>query len=592
MSWGSPREVCEQGARIMKVRVLVTSLALLLVGACGGIPTSGPVTRVAADDGFGESTVRYAPAQPAAGASPQQIVRGYLDAMLAFPVSTGTASEFLTPKAAKSWRSLDGVQVYARPEVSVPVPSDRGTDVGERGAGRVDVTLTTSQVAHLDQQGRYTSTTGPDDLTYTLEQVDGEWRIVNPQGGILVNNKFFTDYFRPFDIYMFDRPGRRLIPVPVYLAAGDQLATSLVASLARGPAADVGDTMRTYVPKLETLRASVPISVSGVADVEFDEEFRVSSSSTQDRLSAQIVWTLRQVPEIKGVRLSGGSTVVSRNGVPVQPIGSWGAFGPSTAGAHAFTLVDNRVMQIDEDRVAPLSGAWGKDAHGAVRIAVSDAGVAGVLAGRSDVRITNRIGASATAVGGSMFATPRWDRDGVLWLVDRNGTKARIRLVIDDVVSELAIGSVANLDISTFTLSPGGSRYAVTADGGVYVGMIERSDKNKILRLGEPQRVPVSAAAPTSAIWATDTQLSFLADSESGRQVHFVRIDGSEATGGATGTGALLPDVGANILVAGSGDPPPRYATDDRQRIWYLPTDGTTWRVLKARNVTGLTYGR
>ena len=73
-----------------------------------------------------------------------------------------------------------------------------------------------------------------------------------------------------------------------------------------------------------------------MADVEFDEEFRTASESTQDHLSAQIIWTLRQVPEIEGVRLSGGATVLTRNGLPVQPIDSWGAFGPSTSGTHAY----------------------------------------------------------------------------------------------------------------------------------------------------------------------------------------------------------------------------------------------------------------
>jgi len=299
---------------------------------------------------------------------------------------------------------------------------------------------------------------------------------------------------------------------------------------------------------------------------------------------------LRQVPEIKGIRLSGGSTVLARNGLPVQPIGSWGAFGPSMAGTYAYALRGNKVVQIDDGRITALTGQWGKDARGAERIAVSDAGVAGVLAGRSAVRVTNRAGASARTFTGSQFATPRWDRDGVLWLIDRVGGRARIRLVQDATISALPIGSLARRNISTFSLSPGGSRYAVTADGGMYVGMIQRSDKNEILRLTEPQRIGIDAANPTSAVWATDTQLAFLADSTTGRQVRFVRIDGSESENGA-GAGALLPDVGASILVLGSGNPPTRYATDARQRVWYLPPGGS-WRVVKSKEVTGLTYGR
>ncbi len=574
----------------MRARALAAvALALLLVGACGGIPTSGPVTRVVEDGGFGESTVRYAPALPADGASPQEIVLGYLDAMLAFPVSTGTASAFLTPAAAETWRPLDGVRVYSRPKVSAPVP-DRSSDVGEgdETGDRVVVRLTSSQVAALDQQGHYTRKSGESDLTYVLQQVDGEWRITTPQAGMLVTSKYFSDYFRSFDIFMFDPPGRRLVPVPVYLPVGDQLATSLVASLARGPSGGLEDLTRTYVPKLDTLRPSVPVS-DGVADVEFDGELRDASEAAQDRLSAQIVWTLRQVPEIKGVRLTGGSTVLTRNGVPIQPVGSWSAFGPSRSGTNAYALSDNKVVKIDGGRLTPLSGAWGEDARGAVRIAVSDAGVAGVLAGRASVQVTNRAGTSPRTFTGSQFVTPRWDRDSLLWLVDRPAGTTRVRLVQDDAISTLPIGSLANRNVSTFSLSPGGSRYAATADGGVYVGMIERDAKNQILRLTEPQRLTIDAGNPTSAVWANDTQLAFLAGGTVSRQVQLVSIDGSQSAG-VTGPGALLPDVGATTLVLGSGEPPTRYATDSKQRVWYLPPDGA-WHVLKSAEVTGLTYG-
>lgn len=571
-------------------RVVGALVALLLVGACGGIPTSGPVTRVADDKGLGESTVRYAPALPSAGASPQEIVLGYVDAMLAFPVSTATASSFLTPAAADKWRPLEGVRVYSRPKVSAPVPDRSGrTGNSETNGDRVVVRLSSTQVARLDRQGRYARTSGASELTYVLQQVKGEWRIATPQAGMLVSSKYFKDYFRPFDIFMFDPPGRRLVPVPVHLAVGEQLATSLVASLARGPADDLGELTRTYVPELNTLSPSVPVS-DGVADVEFDGEFRTTSESVQDHLSAQIVWTLRQVPEIEGVRLTGGATVLTRNGLPVQPSGSWGAYGPSTAGTHAYAISDNKAIQIDDGRITPLTGAWGKDARGAVRIAVSDAGVAGVLSGRDMVRVTNRSGSTARTFIGNQFVTPRWDRDGVLWLVDRADGNSRVRLVRDGTISELPIGSLAVRNVSTFSLSPGGSRYAVTADDGVYVGLIERNDKNQILRLTEPQRLTVDAATPTSAVWSTDTQLAYLAGSKISRQVQFIRIDGSASDRDAGG-GALLPDVGATDLALGTGDPAARYASDNRQRVWYLPPHGT-WRVVKSAKITGLTYGR
>jgi hypothetical protein len=575
---------------------IACTVVVLLVSACAGIPSSGPVSKVADDGGFGQSTVRYSPARPSAGASPQQIVRGYLDAMLAFPVSSGTASAFLTPEAAKGWNSLTGVRVYTRPEVSSPTPSvGRGDDPSDEPGTSVDVRLRVVEDAGLDRQGRYTKRGSPSEVVYRLERVRGEWRINNPQSGLLVSRKFFTDYFRQFNIFFFDRPGERLVPDPVYLAVGDQLATALVTSLVRGPLPGPERVVRTYVPPLPTLRPSVPVNHDGVADVEFNSDFGALDESASDRLAAQVVWTLRQVPDVTAVHLVGGTTALSTNGGALQPIDSWGAYGPSIARGHAYGIFRNKVVEIDDDKVGPLSGAWGRDAQGSVLVAVDDAGVAGVLAGRSQVRVTNRNGTAARVIGGGRFIAPRWDDDGNLWLVDRRDSRTRVRLLAGTTVRTIDIGSLARLGVSSFAISPDGSRYAVTSardDGSaIHVGVVVRDAKDRIVSLGDPARVSTMARHPRSAVWSSGTELSFLADSESGVQVYTAAIDGSSTTGGITSGGALLPDVDANTLVIGTGETPPRYATDARSRLWYLSPEGS-WKLVKYTRITGLTYGR
>src|SRR5690606_19267595 len=120
--------------------------------------------------------------------------------------------------------------------------------------------------ARLDRQGRYTRSTEDPRRTYRLEQVDGQWRIANPQAGVMVTRTYFDDYFRSFPLYFFDRPGSRLVPELVHQAVGEQLPTGLVTALARGPGRD--SAFRTYVPGAGSLRPSVTVS-DDVADVEF-----------------------------------------------------------------------------------------------------------------------------------------------------------------------------------------------------------------------------------------------------------------------------------------------------------------------------------
>ena len=247
----------------MKGSLVAATVTTMLAG-CAGIPSSGPVERVADDGGPDQSTVRYAPVGPPRGASPQQIVRGYLDAMLAYPVSTGTAALYLTPDAAKQWRSSDGVTVYASPRVTLP-------ETGESpDADAVSVELRTDEVARLDRQGHYTRSVDDPKRTYRLERVDGQWRIANPQSGVMVTRTYYGSYFRPFSLYFFDASGERLVPDLVHLAVGEQLPTGLVTALARGPGRTPG-TLRTYVPGAGSLRPSVTVGEGrgrrGVLDV-------------------------------------------------------------------------------------------------------------------------------------------------------------------------------------------------------------------------------------------------------------------------------------------------------------------------------------
>jgi hypothetical protein len=581
-----------RGPRPIVARAVTALVAVLAVSACAGIPSSGPVTKVADDGDLGQSAVRYAPARPQPGASPEQIVRGYLDAMLAFPTSSRTASTFLTPEAARDWGSSSQVRIYSQPEVGGSQDADGRPVPADDPSEPVKVRLGFTEDARLDRQGRYTPLASPETLTYTLQQVKGEWRITDPQEGLLVNRKFFTDYYRPFNLYYFDLPGQRLVPEPVHLVVGDQLATTLMTSLAGGPTVESLDSTRTYVPPRGALRPSVPVSDEGVADVEFTADFSDLASGVRDHLSAQVVWTLRQVPGIEGVQIVGGATALTASNDEIQPVQAWGGYGPSTARGRAYAVIDGRVVEIDDGKPVPVSGAWGEDGRAAELVAVSQAGIAGVLPGRGAVRLTARDGTAARTVRGNDFVGPDWDSDGRLWLVDRAAGGTRIRVVTGKEVREIDVGGVGRLDVSTFDLSPDGARYAVgTAGGRLYVGRVRRDDDDRVVGLGVPSRVLTTADQPRSAAWSSGTELSFLGDSEAGVQVYQARIDGSATTSEVTRSGALLPDVGAQALAIGPGSNHVLYVTDAGNRLWFLPPGGS-WRMIESPPVTGLTFGR
>lgn len=568
-------------------RLLASAAVTTMLAGCAGIPSSGPVERVADDRGLEQSTVRYAPVGPPRGASPQQIVRGYLDAMLAYPVSTGTAALYLTPDAAKEWRSSEGVTVYVTPRVTLPEGND-GSD-----PDAVSVELETDEVARLDRQGHYTRSTKNPRRTYRLERVDGQWRIANPQSGVMVTRTYYGSYFRPFSLYFFDASGERLVPDLVHLAVGDQLATGLVTALARGPGRTPG-TLRTYVPEAAALRPTVTVGEERVADVEFSTSLTKLSAAARDRLAAQIVWTLRSVPGLRGLRIFGGTAILSSRGERVHPVDSWGGFGPPAAKNHTYAIVDDKLVEIDDVTVEPVTGAWGRDAGGAVEAAVSDDSVAAVLAGRDRVRLTDRAGRNPLDIDGAGFIAPWWDFDDRLWLIDRSGGSSRVRLVEDRRTRTISIGGLRRLTVRSFALSPDGARYAVTAgDGGgqaLYVGSVRRDNGDRLTSLGDPRRLSIGVADPHSVDWISTTRLGFLGASEAGVQLYDVALDGTDVLGGDTGAGPLLPDIDARVLTGRTGEDSPRWVLDGRSRLWHRPPDGS-WRLIDDRRFSGLSTG-
>lgn len=566
-------------------RLLALAAVAAAVAGCAGIPSSGPVERVDDDRGPDQSTVRYEPVGPSRGASPQQIVRGYLDAMLAYPVSTGTAASYLTQEAARGWKSSEGVRVYSSPDVTLS-----GSEASDREVG---VVLRANAVARLDRQGHFTRGTGDPERTYRLEQVEGEWRITNPQDGVMVTRTYYTDYFRPFSLYFFDGGGKRLVSDLVHLAVGDQLPTGLVTSLARGPEGTTG-TLRTYVPGVGDLRPSVTVGDEDVADVEFSGSLAGLSGAERDRLAAQIVWTLRSVPDLQGVRITGSTAILSSRGERVHPIDSWGGFGPPTGDDRTYALVDDRLVEIDGADTRPATGAWGRDAGGAVEAAVSDDGVAAVMGGRDQVRVTDREGREPFVVDGNEFVAPEWDHDDRLWLIDRPSGSTRVRVVDEGRPRTLPADGLRGVTVQSVAISPDDGWYAATArDGGrasVYVGPVQRDKDDRLTGLGDPRRLPIGVDDPRSVSWISSTRVGFLGASEAGMQLYDIALDGTDLMGGDTGGGPLLPDVGATTLAGRTGDDPARWVVDQRRRLWYLPPDGS-WRLIDERSFTGLSTG-
>src|SRR5699024_70101 len=87
------------------------------------IPRASSVHRISDGQDGSQIPSRYEPAGPADDATPSEIVRGYLDAMLAYPANLATVKKFLTEEAAEKWKPGASTLIYSNASVQT---SDSG----------------------------------------------------------------------------------------------------------------------------------------------------------------------------------------------------------------------------------------------------------------------------------------------------------------------------------------------------------------------------------------------------------------------------------------------------------------------------------
>lgn len=546
-------------------RGLVLAVAAIVLTGCAGLPQDGTVQRVEVEDELAGSTARYQPVPPAPGASPQQVVRGYLDAMLAYPVSRAVASEYLTPAAAEQWRPSGPMEVYADPSV-VAV------------AGSPDVVRLERFVeATLDEQGRRTTREQTVGTELRLDRVDGEWRIADPPPALLVTERFAEDYLRPFTIHFFDEQARALVPELVHLVVGETLPTALVSSLARGPDAD--SSLRTFVPDVADLRPSVTIGPDGVAEVEFTGGMEEQSPVDQQRASAQLVWTLRQIEGVTAVRFLGATALRMPGGDTVQRVDAWGRYEPDSPTGSPWVLAEDALREVVDLALGPVES----DLGGATAAVVRDDLVASVVSEGTDVLI-GALGADGESVPAEEVRDLSWGPTGELALLDAPGGQARLRTWRAGEVVDVDTSAVG--DLRSVRLSPEGARYVGLVDGVLVVGAVLRGDGRRTVALAAPEVIDLDLSALGSPTWTSSTRVAFLARTELGRQVHSVNVDGSDLRGGLRGGAALLPDVDSRILVSRIDDGR-AWVLDARGRVWTRAAGGA-WTQLDGGPVSFL----
>ena len=529
----------------MSTRLARLSLALcgvLLVTGCVRMPSAGPVTEV--DNEVSTSTgpgFSFDPKPPQAGASATEIVANFLEAMKATPSRTSVAREFLTVDAQRRWT----------PESTIVTYGELGDPVGEQ-----EVALTLTGIEEYDARGAWQRSRGSQVMKFDLTTENGEWRIDGLPDALIVPQTWFEDQFRRMSLYFFDPTAQILVPEPVFVPTGDQLASSLVSGLLDDPTSDPRIT-RTFVPPDFQLGLSVPITTAGIAEVSLVGDAGAVDEVVSQRILAQLIWTMRQEPRIRAVRLTIGDEEQGLPGVATQVDLDVGAtFDPTGAlsSGDLFGLVDGRVVRGSIGSLLDTAGPMGVDRLGVRSIGVNLMGerVAGVSGdGRSvlvaPVEVEGR--AVEVASGAHDLLPPAWDFADRLWLADRALGGALISVVVGkQEPRQIDVPGISGRDIRHLLVSRDGSRLVAvvrTPKGDrIVASRILHSEAGRVLRAARAVVLDFMPDAANPVIrdigWRSPTAISVLTDiTDVLSQVETISVDGSPGDLGIEGASRL-----------------------------------------------------
>jgi hypothetical protein len=510
---------------MMRARAGLALLALLCAG-CASVPTpnrvvSGrPAERAQQVD---EPYVRLIAVGPGKDWMPQQIVQGFLIASGSFDNQHRIAREYLAP----------GVNWNPDPNPTVAVYSDQkglrfpGSDEGGKSTS---IEVSVDRLGSITSDGQYTAETTQKSINVSFQlqkNAQGQWRItaLPPilDQGLLLSRNDRDRTFRTRNLYYFAPDGKVLVPNLIFLPLVNRsdLPSQLVRAEINGPTAWLKGAVVSAFPAGTKLLAGVDVSADGVATVNLSRE---ATTGNATGMAAQLFWALKQLAEIKRLRLevNGRTVYQTREGwAPYSPDGNPAEVSQTSYYRDSAGHLMERIASQKGIRVEALANtriydpAVSLDQYGLVAGLSADAKK--VIT--ADPRQANSARTILTAGPGATFCQPSWDRHGNLWIVESTATTSVLwfKEPKKDPVKVTA-WDLAGSQVTAFRVALDGVRVAAIARNQYSGSQITQVMMGRISRdrLGQPQLenfLPISSdfSDVTDLAWGSADDLVVLA---------------------------------------------------------------------------------
>ncbi len=286
--------------------VWLAVVALLLTACSTGVPPSNKVFVVSPAPPAPQPEESSGPGSgPRPGLSEAQVAQGYMRAMATGDperVAPWVVADKSVQLQMHEWGSGQAVNVY-NGEFQPQAPID---DHSEKVVGvRV-------QLAGVLEDRRWIPDSRQATLQLRLRQVDGEWRVANPERAPWIDDASFKQSYGPVELFLVAADRAHLAPVQAFLPRpppGTQQQLALQAraeatlrALLAGPEGRLARTLTTAIPRgTRLLRLSYADSL---ATVDLSDEFASGAGGSGLLRVGQIVWTVTRLIPTASVRIT------------------------------------------------------------------------------------------------------------------------------------------------------------------------------------------------------------------------------------------------------------------------------------------------
>lgn len=547
------------------MRVIAVAFSAVLLAGCGSIgsvpqaftaqvPTTGPIQQGAQVTGSNvDQFIRVIARPPSPGMTSTEIVQGFLEASASFDGNHAVAREYLTPEASARWDSSSRVVVYE----GAPSLTESGPSVQVRA----------SQVGRIASNGRYEVEAPGTEATATFRivETDAGLRIDGLPSGLLLSQTDVDRAFRSYALYFFNPtfeilvPDARMLPV-----VGPGLATTLVRRMLDGPNEWLRPAVRTGFPDGVDLNIDAVLVEGGVARVDLNSSVQLADDEARRALSQQLVWTLRQLPDVQAVDITaaGQPFFVPGVGNP-QSRDAWPEVDPAglVASAAAYVASTIGVRQLTDSGTIPVAGQAGAREPLLVDIAVSlDASrIVGV-------DVDDRVWSGAMSPGSVLFELDEmpsplhfaYEGDANIWAVDDSGNLALYSP--SGRAFPIDVEGLRESDVLTAAVpSRDGTRAALLIESGprsyvLLARVVRASPTGRVgITLQAPIRVETRLVEAVDIAWSSADSLAVLGSESTGSlQVFEITIGRGSLTpqGAPEGPISIAAAPGLPTLVA------------------------------------------